>query len=253
AQNVTQVFGGRGKQPVVALENFSLDVEPGELVAIVGPSGCGKTTLLHAFAGLIKPTAGEIRVGGQQLKSPRRDVSMMFQAPTLLPWKTVLGNCLLPRELEHRIDEDDRKRARELLTWAGLGDFTDRRPHELSGGMQQRVAICRALMANPSVLLLDEPFGALDAMTREQMNVDLRRMWAASGVTTVLITHDISEAVYLAGRVVVLSPRPGRILEIIDVPLPKDRDVSLIQSPEFAQTCGHIRSYFIREDRHAGV
>src|SRR5690606_19810002 len=128
-----------------------------------------------------------------------------------------------------------------------------RRPHELSGGMQQRVAICRALMANPSVLLLDEPCGALDAMAREQMNVDRRRRWAAGGVTTVLITHDISEAVYRAGRVVVLSPRPGRILEIIDVPLPKDRDVSLIQSPEFAQPCGHIRSYFIREDRHAGV
>jgi NitT/TauT family transport system ATP-binding protein len=178
---------------------------------------------------------------------------MMFQAPTLLPWKTVLGNCLLPRELHHRVGDEDRARARELLAWAGLDGFADRRPHELSGGMQQRVAICRALMSDPSALLLDEPFGALDAMTREQMNVDLHRIWGAGGVTTLLITHDIQEAVFLAQRVVVLSARPGRTLDVVDVPLPRERDISLIQTPQFAETCGRIRSYFIREGNHAGV
>jgi NitT/TauT family transport system ATP-binding protein len=251
AAGVTHVFGG--KEPVVALQDFSLDIAAGEFVAIVGPSGCGKTTLLHTFAGLVEPTEGEVRLGTEPLRAPRRDIAMMFQAPTLLPWKTVLGNCLLPRELAHRIDDDDRARARELLDWAGLGGFADRHPHELSGGMQQRVAICRALMADPSVLLLDEPFGALDAMTREQMNVDLRRIWAESGVTTVLITHDIAEAVYLAERVVVLSPRPGRTLDVIDVPLPRDRDMAVIESPEFGQTCGRIRAYFAREESHVSV
>jgi NitT/TauT family transport system ATP-binding protein len=251
ATNVTHVFGG--KEPVVALQDFSLDVAPGEFVAIVGPSGCGKTTMLHTFAGLVEPTDGDVRVGGERLTAPRRDIAMMFQAPTLLPWKTVLGNCLLPRELAHRVDDVDRERALELLAWAGIGGFADRRPHELSGGMQQRVAICRALMGDPSVLLLDEPFGALDAMTREQMNVDLRRMWADSGVTTVLITHDIAEAVYLAERVVVLSPRPGRTLDVVDVALPRERDLSVIETPEFAKACGRIRAYFAREAGHVGV
>ncbi|RAJ59079.1 NitT/TauT family transport system ATP-binding protein [Streptomyces sp. Amel2xB2] len=253
ARNVTQVFGARGKEPVVALEDFSLDVAPGEFVAVVGPSGCGKTTLLRTFAGLAEPTTGEVSVGGEPLRKPRRDVSMMFQAPTLLPWKTVLGNCLLPREIDHRVDDRDRARAHELLAWAGLDGFADRRPHELSGGMQQRVAICRALMADPAVLLLDEPFGALDAMTREQMNVDMRRIWSASGVTTLLITHDIPEAVFLAQRVVVLSSRPGRTLDVIDVPLPRERDIAVVQTPEFAATCGRIRSYFIREGSHAAL
>jgi NitT/TauT family transport system ATP-binding protein len=253
AKNVTHVFNRRGKTPVVALKGFSLDVAPGEFVAVVGPSGCGKTTLLHTFAGLAVPTSGEVFVGEEPMRSPRRDVAVMFQAPTLLPWRTVLGNCLLPRELDHRADERDREAARQLLAWAGLDGFADRRPHELSGGMQQRVAICRALMADPSVLLLDEPFGALDAMTREQMNVDLRRIWAASGVTTVLITHDIAEAVFLSSRVVVLSPRPGRILDVVDVPLPRDRDFSVIQTPEFTDACARVRSHFVREARYAGV
>jgi len=253
AKEVTHVFTGRGREPVVALEDFSLEVAPGEFVAVVGPSGCGKTTLLRTFAGLTEPARGEVLVGGEPLRAPRRDVSMMFQAPTLLPWKTVLGNCLLPRELGHRVDARDRARAHELLAWAGLDGFADRRPHELSGGMQQRVAICRALMADPSVLLLDEPFGALDAMTREQMNVDLGRIWAASGVTMVLITHDIPEAVFLAERVVVLSPRPGRTLDIVEVPLPRERDVSVIETPAFAETCGRIRSYFTREAHRADI
>ena len=253
AKNVTHVFNRRGKTPVVALKGFSLDVAPGEFVAVVGPSGCGKTTLLHTFAGLAVPTSGEVFVGEEPMRSPRRDVAVMFQAPTLLPWRTVLGNCLLPRELDHRADERDREAARQLLAWAGLDGFADRRPHELSGGMQQRVAICRALMADPSVLLLDEPFGALDAMTREQMNVDLRRIWAASGVTTVLITHDIAEAVFLSSRVVVLSPRPGRILDVVDVPLPRDRDFSVIQTPEFTDACARVRSHFAREASYASV
>lgn len=251
AKNVTHVFEGNGKQPVPALEDVSLDVAPGEFVSIVGPSGCGKTTLLRIFAALAEPTMGEVFVGAEQVTGVRRDVSMMFQAPTLLPWKTVMGNCLLPRELDHRVSGDDRDRARELLAWADIEEFAGRRPSELSGGMQQRVAICRALMADPSVLLLDEPFGALDAMTREQMNVDLYRMWASSGVTAVLITHDIPEAVFLAQRVVVLSPRPGRVLDVITVPLPRERDITLMRTPEFTETCGRVRSYFMKGGSHA--
>lgn len=245
ASGVTQVFRSRGKQSVTALHDVSVSVGAGEFVAVVGPSGCGKSTLLRAFAGLDRPTHGQMLVDGDPVDAPRSDISLMFQAPTLLPWKTVLGNCLLPLEISGRIGAKEKQHALDLLAWAGLEDFVDRRPHELSGGMQQRVAICRALVSDPSVLLLDEPFGALDAMTREQMNLDLQQLWCDGGMTTVLITHDIDEAVFLAQRVIVLSGRPGSVLDVVTVDLPDRRDVSALESPAFSAACARIRSYFV--------
>lgn len=208
---------------VEALREIDLEVADGEFVAVVGRSGCGKSTLLRLIAGLLPPTTGEVRVSGEPVTGPRRDIAMMFQRPALLPWRTVLDNVLLPVQIFGWRKAAHRDRAHELLELAGLAGFEKRQPHELSGGMQQRVALCRALIASPRVMLMDEPFSALDALTREELSGELQRIHMDNGATIVFVTHSIDEAVLLADRVVVLSPRPGRIREILDIKIPRPR------------------------------
>ncbi|MEV6652908.1 ABC transporter ATP-binding protein [Streptomyces sp. NPDC051219] len=227
---------------VTALRDISLDVAMGEFVALVGPSGCGKSTLLKLVAGLLQPSAGTVRLREEQVKGPRHDVGYVFQRAALLEWRSARRNILLQAEMRKMPAARARERADELITMTGLGGFEDAYPHELSGGMQQRVALCRALLHQPPVLLMDEPFGALDALTREQMNVELNRIWRETGTTVLLVTHSISEAVYLADRVVVMSPRPGTITEIIDVGLPAERDYAeTMGRPEFREATDRIR------------
>ena len=213
-----------------ALHDISLAVGEREFVTIVGPSGCGKSTLLKLIAGLLPASAGRIAVGGTVVAAPRTDIGIVFQNPILLPWRTVMENVLLPAEVQGRPMAAARSRARELLAMVGLSEFENKYPMELSGGMQQRAAISRALVCDPAILLMDEPFGALDAMTREQMNLDLQRIWRDSGKTVVLITHSIPEAVFLGDRVIVMSPGPGRIDNEYFIDLPRPRDIA---SPEF--------------------
>ncbi|MEV6786645.1 ABC transporter ATP-binding protein [Streptomyces sp. NPDC051098] len=227
---------------VTALEGVSLDVAPGEFVAIVGPSGCGKSTLLKLVAGLLKPSAGDVRLGGEQVRGPRHDIGYVFQRAALLEWRSARRNILLQAEMRRMPGATARRRVDDLIAMTGLGGFEDAYPHELSGGMQQRVALCRALLHEPPVLLMDEPFGALDALTREQMNVELNRIWRETGTTVLLVTHSISEACYLADRVVVMSPRPGTITEIIEVGLPAERNYTdTMGRPEFREATSHIR------------
>lgn len=230
------------KRDVTALSDVSLDVAPGEFVAIVGPSGCGKSTLLKLVAGLLTASSGEVLLGGERVTGPRHDIGYVFQRAALLEWRSALRNILLQAEIRRMPAAQARGRADELIRMTGLSGFEDAYPHELSGGMQQRVALCRALLHEPPVLLMDEPFGALDALTREQMNTELNRIWRSTGTTVLLVTHSISEAVYLADRVVVMSPRPGTITEIIEVGLPAERDYSeTLGRPEFRAAAAHIR------------
>lgn len=230
------------KRDVTALSDVSLDVAPGEFVAIVGPSGCGKSTLLKLVAGLLTASSGEVLLGGERVTGPRHDIGYVFQRAALLEWRSALRNILLQAEIRRMPTAQARGRAAELIRMTGLTGFEDAYPHELSGGMQQRVALCRALLHEPPVLLMDEPFGALDALTREQMNTELNRIWRSTGTTVLLVTHSISEAVYLADRVVVMSPRPGTITEIIEVGLPAERDYSeTLGRPEFRAAAAHIR------------
>lgn len=224
-----------------ALDDISLDVQEREFVTVVGPSGCGKTTLLKILAGLVTPSAGTVRVAGTAVAAPRRDIGIVFQNPVLLPWRTVMENVLLPAEVQSIPRATAQARARDLLNMVGLAEFADKYPMELSGGMQQRAAICRALVSDPKLLLMDEPFGALDAMTREQMNLELQRIWGESLKTVLLITHSIPEAVFLGDRVVVMTPRPGRIARTIDVPIPRPRSIDAMGDPLFARLTGDIR------------
>ncbi|MBO3087139.1 ABC transporter ATP-binding protein [Cellulomonas dongxiuzhuiae] len=243
-------FARRGVEPTTALRALDLEVDGGGFVAIVGPSGCGKTTLLRSIAGLQPLTQGEIRVGADVVAQPRSSTAVMFQQPTLLPWFTVEQNCMVPARLRGGATPEYRQRITGLLARAGLEGFEKQYPAELSGGMQQRVAIVRALGQDPDLLLLDEPFGALDAMTREQMNFDLNRIWNRERVTTLLITHSIPEAVLLAQRVVVMSSRPGRIVDDITVPFGPERNVSVMEDPEFIRIAAHVRSYFLKDEAH---
>ncbi|WP_097877549.1 ABC transporter ATP-binding protein [Streptomyces sp. ms184] len=230
------------KRDVTALSDVSLVVAPGEFVAIVGPSGCGKSTLLKLVAGLLTASSGDVLLGGERVTGPRHDIGYVFQRAALLEWRSALRNILLQAEIRRMEPAVARARADELIRMTGLGGFEDAYPHELSGGMQQRVALCRALLHEPPVLLMDEPFGALDALTREQMNTELNRIWRTTGTTVLLVTHSISEAVYLADRVVVMSPRPGTVTEIIEVGLPAERDYSeTLGRPEFRAAAAHIR------------
>ena len=240
--NAGQVFGSAGEGGLRALDGINLTIRDREIVTLVGPSGCGKSTLLRLVSGLIPPTEGSIRIDGEKVIAPRQDTGIVFQAPTLLPWATIFENVMFPSSIMKRDDEAARQRARDLLKVAGIADFAERRPKQLSGGMQQRAAICRALVHNPSVLLMDEPFGALDALTREVMTIELLRIWAASPKTILFVTHSIPEAVILADRVVVMSPRPGRIAEIIDVDLPRPRNFALAGHPEFQRCAERIRN-----------
>ena len=209
-----------------ALEHIDLSIGAGEFVAIVGPSGCGKSTLLRLVAGLHLPTSGEVRVDGRMVDRPQTNLGIVFQSPVLLDWRTALSNVLVQVELRGIDPREYRDRAHELLAQVGLAEFADRYPHELSGGMRQRVAIARALIHDAPLLLMDEPFGALDALTREQMRLDLEALWLATRKTVLFITHSIDEAVLLADRVVVMSPRPGRIERVLDIDLPRPRGLA---------------------------
>ena len=219
---VAQVFEGRSG-PVQALAGIDLEVGEHEFVAVIGRSGCGKSTLLRLIAGLLTPTAGRILVAGEPVTEPRRDVSFMFQRPALLPWRSVLSNVMLPIEIFGLDRRQHRDRAQELLELVGLHGFEKLLPHELSGGMQQRVSLCRSLIQSPKVVLMDEPFSALDALTRTELSEELQRVQLEQAKTVVFVTHSIEEAVVLADRVVVLSPRPGRLRKIVDVALPRPR------------------------------
>jgi NitT/TauT family transport system ATP-binding protein len=221
---------------VEALRDIDLAVGRGELVAIVGPSGCGKSTLLRVIAGLRPPSRGRVEVGGRPVTGPLPSVGMVFQAPVLLKWRTIEGNVLLPAELSGLDPAAYRSRVTELLRLVGLAEFAGRLPRELSGGMQQRASLCRALLLDPPLLLMDEPFGALDAMTRDEMNLELLRVWGEGSrerKTIVFVTHSIPEAVFLADRVVVMTPRPGRLARVFDVPLPRPRTVTSRASADF--------------------
>ena len=227
-----------------ALHEISFSVKEGEFVAVVGPSGCGKSTLLKILAGLLLPSKGEACLRGTPINGPRRDIGVVFQAPVLLPWRSVLENVLLPVDVQHRAGNGQQKEALELLNLVGLQEFADRYPWELSGGMQQRVAITRALIHDPAMLLMDEPFGALDAMTREQMNLELQRIWLEKKKTVLFITHSIPEAVFLADRVLVMTSRPGRILRDVPVEIPRPRRLEAMNLPEFCAVVNSIRAHF---------
>jgi NitT/TauT family transport system ATP-binding protein len=227
--------------PVQALAGITLHVAAGEFVSLVGPSGCGKSTLLRIIAGLRPATEGAVRVAGEIVREPIADIGMVFQAPILLKWRSILQNVLLPAELAGESRRTLRRRALLLLDMAGLKDFADKLPRELSGGMQQRAALCRALLLDPPLLLMDEPFGALDAMTRDDMALELLRIWGERDLarparkTVLFVTHSIAEAVFLSDRVVVMSPRPGRIVADVAIDLPRPRTVELRASQAFGR------------------
>ncbi|MEI8406147.1 MULTISPECIES: ABC transporter ATP-binding protein [unclassified Kribbella] len=223
---VGQVFDGR-EGPVTALAEIDLHVQPNEFVTLIGRSGCGKSTLLRLIAGLLPPTSGTVTVAGEPVTGPRRDVSFMFQRPALLPWRSVLSNVMLPVEIDGGSGDRAayRDKAHELLDLVGLKGFERRLPHELSGGMQQRVSLCRSLIRDPQVMLMDEPFSALDALTRTELSEELQRIKMELSTTIVFVTHSIEEAVVLADRVVVLTPRPGRLREVVDIDIPRPRSL----------------------------
>lgn len=234
---------------VVALTDVSFTVARGEFLSVVGPSGCGKSTLLKLIAGLVRPTSGEIFALGESVSRPRRDVGMMFQRPVLLPWRNVLENVLLPVDIAKLDRGMYLARAKELLRLTELHQFSEHKVWQLSGGMQQRLALCRTLIVEPEVLLLDEPFGALDSLTREALNDALNDICVRTGITAILVTHDVAEAVYLSDRVLVMSARPGRIKASIDVPLGRKRDPSLRASPAFTAWCADVREQLSRPER----
>jgi NitT/TauT family transport system ATP-binding protein len=233
---------------VEALREVSVTVNDGEFVSLVGPSGCGKTTLLMILAGLQEPTTGTVYFRSEIIRGPRWDIGMVFQRPVLLPWRTVEQNTMLPAEILGLNKAQMRKRVDELLAMVGLGEFRDKYPWELSGGMQQRNAIARALAYDPAVLLMDEPFGALDAMTRDRMALELQRIWSTSQKTVVLVTHSIPEAVLLSDRIVVMTPRPGRVADVVRVDLPRPRDLDVMASPAFGALTLHIRRLLAAEE-----
>ena len=229
---------------VVALRDLSLDIPAGSFVSVVGPSGCGKSTLLKIVAGIISKTGGSIALDGQEIAGPNDKIGVAFQSPVLLPWRTVFDNVLLPVDAQRMPRAGYKTKAAELLRLVGLHGFEDKYPFELSGGMQQRASICRALITEPSVLLMDEPFGALDAMTREYMNVWLQSLWLESRKTVLFITHSIPEAVFLGDLVVVMSSRPGTVDELVAVDLPRPRALQLMTSERFGAYVTRIRSRF---------
>ena len=243
-RGVSKTYGS-GERATLALAPVDLDVAAGEFVAIVGPSGCGKSTLLRIVTGLIPRSGGELTVFGRPVSGPITDVGIVFQQPILLDWRNVLDNVLFQIDMRGLDPSRFRPRALELLAAVGLADFADRRPYELSGGMKQRAAIARGLVHEPPLLMMDEPFGALDALTREQMRVDLERLWIETRKTIVFITHSIDEAVLLADRVVVMSPRPGRIETIIRVDMPRPRGLIARKDPRFIAIADQITEIFL--------
>lgn len=251
--NVSKRFQSRAGI-VHAVENVSLDLMQGEFVSIVGPSGCGKSTLMNMIAGLLPISEGEIVVNDRKVKGPVHDLGVVFQQHLLLPWRTILNNVMLQIEVRKLRRADYLSRAQSLLQRVGLGDFAERFPDELSGGMNQRASIVRALVHDPDLLLMDEPFGALDAMTRDQMGLDFHHLSREEGKTVLFITHSISEAVFLSNRVVIMSPRPGKIQEVLEIELPRERHFEIREEPEFSRYTRHIRRVFegmgvLREER----
>ena len=234
-------FAGAG---VTALEEISLSIVPGEFVSLLGPSGCGKSTLLRCIAGLEATTSGSIAVNGATVSEPPEGLGMVFQRDALLDWRSVADNLMLPVDFRRGDRAAARSRAASLLAMTGLQGFEHNYPAQLSGGMRQRVAICRALVDDPVLLLMDEPFGALDALTREQMNVELQRIWLTEHKTVIFVTHSITEAIFLGDRVVVMTPRPGRIADVIDVGLPRPRRLAVRSSERFLGYATHIRQLF---------
>jgi len=249
---VSRTFGSRGRA-VEALQDIDLDVPEGRFVAIIGRSGCGKSTLLRIIAGLLAPSGGRVLIDGTPVREPRRDVALMFQKPALLPWRTVLDNVLLPVEMFGWARSQHRERAGQLLDKVGLSGFHKHHPHELSGGMQQRVALCRALIQQPRVMLMDEPFSALDALSREEISTELQRVHQESTATTVFVTHSIQEAVLLADRVVVLSPRPGRIRRVLDIDIPQPRSLGFnAHLAEVSAVVAELHDLLLSTDDRAG-
>jgi NitT/TauT family transport system ATP-binding protein len=240
-ENLTVMFSSK-RATVTALSDIDMRVADGEFVSIAGPSGCGKSTLLKVVAGLTDATSGEVRLRGNTVRGPQREIGYVFQRAALLEWRSVRRNILLQAEMRGMPRAAAHRRCDRLIEMTGLTGFENALPHELSGGMQQRVSLCRALLHEPDVLLMDEPFGALDALTREKMNVELHRIWRETGTTVVLVTHSVAEAVYLANRVIVMSPRPGRIVETLNVDLPAERDYAeTMERPEFIRVATRVR------------
>lgn len=232
---------------VESLKPLDFAIKEGEFVSIVGPSGCGKSTLLKMVAGLLPISGGSLTLAGKPIVGPQKDVGIVFQSAVLLPWRSVEDNILLQAEMRHLPMDAARARARELMEMAGLKGFGGKYPWQLSGGMQQRASICRALLHDPSVLLMDEPFGALDAMTREKMNLELQRIWMASKKTVMLITHSIPEAIFLSDRVIVMSERPGSIAAMYDIDLPRARTLDMMASAEFGAYTKLVRAHFFSQ------
>jgi NitT/TauT family transport system ATP-binding protein len=237
---VQKTYRANGR-PVHALDDISFAVEAGEFVTLVGPSGCGKSTLLKITGGLVERTAGEVTFKDELVRGPRRDIGIMLQTPVLFDWRTTLENVLLPTEILGQDPIASRQRARATLTMVGLDGFEDAYPAQLSGGMQQRVSLSRALAYEPDLLLMDEPFGALDEFTRERLNLEIQRIWLQQGKTILFVTHNIAEAVFLSDQVLVMTPRPGRIARVIRVAFPRPRQIRLMRSPEFATLVFEIR------------
>jgi len=243
-EHVGHVYDDQHGQ-VDALDNISFEIQPGEFVCIVGPSGSGKSTLLRIMAGLIQPQQGRVWLDGQIVTAPRSSIGIVFQKANLMPWRTVRDNVGLPLEMEHFPSAEIEHRAQVLIDLVGLTGFEESYPHGLSGGMEQRVAIARSLIHNPTVLLLDEPFGSLDALTRERMALELTRIWSTQKTTVVMVTHSIQEAVFLSDRVLVMTDRPGRIAAAIPIDLPRPRDLHLLQEERFAEIAGKVRQAIV--------
>jgi NitT/TauT family transport system ATP-binding protein len=249
-KGIGKVFGRGDQAATVALEGIDLDIRSGEFVSLIGPSGCGKSTLLRIIGDLITPTSGTVVVNGKPADRARRDrdYGMVFQAPVLFDWRTVEDNVKLPLEIQGASAAKRTARAKEMLELVELGDFLGHYPYQLSGGMQQRVAIARALAFEPEILLMDEPFGALDEMTRERMNSEVLRIWEQTGTTVVFVTHSIPEAVFLSSRVVVMSARPGRITKVIDIDLPRPRNEDTRETRRYFELVTEVREALRRKD-----
>lgn len=239
---VSQVFGS-GSTAVTALDRLSFDINRHEFVAVLGPSGCGKSTLMRLVAGLVKPTSGRVEIYGDPIVGPRDEIGIVFQRPVLLPWLDVVSNVTFPMRHKHgHVSTAEHTRALELLRLVGLTDFVSSHVNALSGGMQQRVAMARALLLDPEILLMDEPFSALDALTRDEMSFEIMRILEQRPKTVLFITHSIPEAVLLSHRIIVMAPRPGSVREIIDVPLPRPRTLETLSDPVFHALANRIRS-----------
>ncbi|HEY7699977.1 MAG TPA: ABC transporter ATP-binding protein [Vicinamibacteria bacterium] len=236
AEGLTQSFERR-----TVIDRLSFEVAENEFLSIVGPSGCGKSTTLRILAGLVPPTSGTVRARGREVSGPLPDAAMVFQSPVLLPWRRTVSNILFTAEMAGKDGGAYRGRAEELVRLAGLDGFERSYPHELSGGMQQRVSICRALLLDPALLLMDEPFGALDVLTRESMGFELQRIWSKTRNTVVFVTHSIHEAVWLSDRVLVMTARPGRVKGLVPVDLPRPRSSSTMKDPRFVELTASVR------------